>query len=258
MKKQTWVKKLSLSVLIMMVMTTIPLGGITPSFETPKVEAATAKTYTTTSNLNMRRGASTKYKSVTTIPKGKVVTFVSASGSWYKVKYGSKTGYVSSKYLKVVTPKKATTKPVTKAPVVTWMTQKQATAILSKTLDKNHAIVSYGNVMIDVEFYNKSDAKAMMGIDSRSYFSAIDIKPSDFGQKEYDLYKILLKQMDSAILAFSETQFGVGTSDSKQMTSSIKKFTAYSKKDDKLLITYSGKTYKLWQMGGLVVIELKE
>ena len=35
-----------------------------------------------------------------TIPKGKQVSYVSKSGSWSKVKYGSKSGYVSSKYLK--------------------------------------------------------------------------------------------------------------------------------------------------------------
>lgn len=69
------------------------------------VASSTAKAikYKTTSNLNMRSGASTKNSIVTTIPKGKEVTYVSKSGNWYKVKYGSKTGWVSSSYLKKVT-----------------------------------------------------------------------------------------------------------------------------------------------------------
>jgi uncharacterized protein YraI len=259
MKKHSWMKKITLAtILTAMVTTLVPTSGIIPAFEATKVEAATAKQYTATANLNLRAGASTKHKSLVTIPKGKAVTFVSASGSWYKVKYGTKTGYVSSKYLKVVTPKKVTKNPAVKKPTVKWMAQSQATTILRKTLDKNNQLVSFDNIVIEVDFYNKSDAKAGMGIDSRTYFSAIDVKPTDFGQKEYDLYKVLLKQMDLAISAFSETQLGVGTSDSKRMTADIKKFTAYSRKDDKTLKTYSGKTYEFWQMGGLVMIEFKK
>lgn len=62
------------------------------------VEAAT-KLYQTTTALNMRTGPTTNYKKILTIPKWKNVQFVSKSGTWYKVKYGNKTGYVSSKYL---------------------------------------------------------------------------------------------------------------------------------------------------------------
>jgi uncharacterized protein YgiM (DUF1202 family) len=56
--------------------------------------------YTTKANLNLRSSASTKGSILTTIPKGKSVTYVSKSGSWFKVKYGGKTGWVSSSYLK--------------------------------------------------------------------------------------------------------------------------------------------------------------
>lgn len=64
-----------------------------------QVEAATFK-YLTTVNLNIRSGASTKYKVLVTIPRGKSVTYVSKSGSWFKVKYGEKIGFVNSAYLK--------------------------------------------------------------------------------------------------------------------------------------------------------------
>lgn len=67
----------------------------------------------TTSSVTMRKGPSASTTSLTTIPKGKEVklagaeyTDMSASVSaqeknpyWYKVTYGSKTGYVSSRYI---------------------------------------------------------------------------------------------------------------------------------------------------------------
>lgn len=78
------------------------------SHSVSKVEAAANTTYYTTADLNLRKGPSTNYKAITTIPKGKAVTFISKSGKWYKVKYGTKTGYASSSYLS--TKKVATTK----------------------------------------------------------------------------------------------------------------------------------------------------
>lgn len=101
---------------------------VTTKAPSPKVSktATPVKTYTVTANLNLRKGASTKYSTLLSIPKGKAVTYISKSGSWSKVKYGSKTGYVSSKYLKAVVPKSApkiastpskpVVEPVVKAP----------------------------------------------------------------------------------------------------------------------------------------------
>ena len=71
----------------------MPLG----TFQPIQVEADTVY-YKTTSNLNMRTGASTNKSIITTIPQGKEVTYVSKSGNWYKVKYSNKTGWVSSTY----------------------------------------------------------------------------------------------------------------------------------------------------------------
>lgn len=78
-----------------------------------KAEASTTikfskTTYQTTSNLTMRTSASTKYKSVITIPKGKVVTSTEKNGVWHNVSYTyksqgkniTKTGWVNSSYLK--------------------------------------------------------------------------------------------------------------------------------------------------------------
>lgn len=72
-------------------------------FAGESIQAVASKKYKTTAALNMRKGASTKYARITTIPKGKSVTYLSKKGSWYKVSYNGKKGYVSSKYLKRTT-----------------------------------------------------------------------------------------------------------------------------------------------------------
>ncbi|RKO61751.1 polysaccharide deacetylase family protein [Caldibacillus debilis] len=89
-------------------------------FGLQKANATTFEKYQTTANLNMRTGPSTRYRIITTIPKGKVVTYVSKSGSWYKVKYGSKTGYSSSKYLKKVTASKTSASKGYKVPILMY------------------------------------------------------------------------------------------------------------------------------------------
>ncbi|WP_245890173.1 3D domain-containing protein [Rummeliibacillus pycnus] len=69
-------------------------------------QVSQARQYHTTGKLNMRKGPGTKYKLIKTIPKGKNVTYRGRKGSWYKVSYSGKTGYVSKKYLKSGTIKK--------------------------------------------------------------------------------------------------------------------------------------------------------
>ncbi len=55
----------------------------------------------TASAVNMRSGPGTGYGKVATLAKNTKVTIVSTSNSkWWKVKYGSKTGFIWSKYLK--------------------------------------------------------------------------------------------------------------------------------------------------------------
>ena len=55
----------------------------------------------TASAVNMRASASASSAKVLVLAKGAKVTVLSkANSSWWKVKYGSKTGYIYSKYLK--------------------------------------------------------------------------------------------------------------------------------------------------------------
>jgi len=108
LSKPSWNLKLLLS-------SSLVLGGmvVAPSdltskyFDTSQVEAAS--TYTTTANLNLRKSASTSATVLVTIPSGKAITYLGTYGSWFKVSYGGKTGYVSSQYVKVSTTSTVTT-----------------------------------------------------------------------------------------------------------------------------------------------------
>ncbi|MEM5591516.1 SpoIID/LytB domain-containing protein [Niallia circulans] len=71
---------------------------VTKKFTLYKVKTGTVKA----SNLNIRQKASTSSKKVGSIPNNKKVTIYAKSGSWYKIKYGKVTGYVSAQYVKNV------------------------------------------------------------------------------------------------------------------------------------------------------------
>ncbi len=100
--KPSWNLKLLLSSSLVIGGMTIAPFDLTPTgLETSRVEAASA--YTTTANLNLRKSASTSAAILVTIPSGKAVTYLGTYGSWYKVSFSGRTGYVSSKYVKVST-----------------------------------------------------------------------------------------------------------------------------------------------------------
>lgn len=83
-------------------------------FGTTVAEASSVSIYKTTSNLNMREGASIKSSRILVVPKGKKVTYITKkhtkSGTWYKVKFKQKKGWLNGKYVKVI----KTDKPVAK------------------------------------------------------------------------------------------------------------------------------------------------
>lgn len=88
-------KKLGIALLLLIatILTALPATS----------SAATTTQYkVNTSSLNVRSGPSTNYKVVFTLKKNTVVTKQATKGSWFKIKSGSKTGYVSSKYLTAV------------------------------------------------------------------------------------------------------------------------------------------------------------
>ena len=87
-------------------------GAITPfasnSLGHVYADTIVKTTYQTTTNLNLRLGAGTSYKTIITIPKGKIITSTERKGAWYKVSYTyslkgknvSVTGWVTGSYLK--------------------------------------------------------------------------------------------------------------------------------------------------------------
>ncbi|MFP7736916.1 SH3 domain-containing protein [Priestia aryabhattai] len=82
---------------------------------TPPAESTT---YTVTaSTLNVRSGAGTSYAAIGSVTKGQKLSVVSKSGSWYKINYNGRTGYVSSDYVQVsgttTPPAESTTYTVT-------------------------------------------------------------------------------------------------------------------------------------------------
>src|SRR5262245_26939873 len=54
---------------------------------------------TASSGLNLRTGAGTGYSVILTMPQGAEVSVIGASSGWYKVTYGSHTGWCSGLYL---------------------------------------------------------------------------------------------------------------------------------------------------------------
>ncbi|MCX7950971.1 MAG: SH3 domain-containing protein [Clostridiales bacterium] len=54
----------------------------------------------TTSTLNARAGAGTKYKKVFTLKKNTKVKLLESKNGWYKIQYNGKVGYISAKYAK--------------------------------------------------------------------------------------------------------------------------------------------------------------
>lgn len=72
-----------------------------------KVSSSTTSTSTSvsvkkmkvTDNLNVRKGAGTKYSILGVLKKGTVVDVISTSNNWSKIKYNGVYGYVSYKYL---------------------------------------------------------------------------------------------------------------------------------------------------------------
>ncbi|WP_051525096.1 SH3 domain-containing protein [Exiguobacterium artemiae] len=67
-----------------------------------KVEAATFKQFkgTSTADLNVRSGPSTKYKKLGLLKKNTAVTVTGSKDDWYKISYKGKTAYVSAKYIR--------------------------------------------------------------------------------------------------------------------------------------------------------------
>ena len=87
--------------------------------ETPPSEEDTATRWNgrTTAFVNLRSGPSTGYRIYLTVPLGDAITILDRSNSgWYRVQYGSYTGYMSSDYIQVLGAVEETPDPTVPTP----------------------------------------------------------------------------------------------------------------------------------------------
>ena len=87
--------------------------------DTPPSEEDTATRWNgrTTAFVNLRSGPSTGYRIYLTVPLGDAITILDRSNSgWYRVQYGSYTGYMSSDYIQVLGAVEETPDPTVPTP----------------------------------------------------------------------------------------------------------------------------------------------
>ena len=77
-------------------------GNTTPSNQETSMKETGKVVNTGGTGLNLRSKASTSSSVLMTIKEGATLTVTAKTGSWYKVSYSGKTGYVHSDYVKIV------------------------------------------------------------------------------------------------------------------------------------------------------------
>ena len=78
--------------------------SISESSETVSRSSSYDQKEVNTNGLNMRSGAGTSYRVITTLNKGTKVDVISESNGWSKIKYDGRLGYVYSTYLDNIKP----------------------------------------------------------------------------------------------------------------------------------------------------------
>ena len=95
------------------------LGAVeeTPTTPSPEPDTETHWNGRTTAFVNLRSGPSTGYRIYLTVPLGDAITILDRSNSgWYRVQYGSYTGYMSSDYIQVLGAVEETPDPTVPTP----------------------------------------------------------------------------------------------------------------------------------------------
>lgn len=97
-------KKILTCMLVGMLSTSLCFSSMAPSYAASKTVSTSSATSTktgrvTVSSLNVRSGASTKYRKIGSLSYNKRVTIVKTLKEWYKIKYNSGYGYVNRDYI---------------------------------------------------------------------------------------------------------------------------------------------------------------
>ncbi len=87
-------------------------GGQDDNSEEAKTSKGLVNTSSYSSTLNVRSSASSSSEVLGSLKKGSSVSIVAVSGDWYKIKYNSSYGYVSSKYISLNAAAPDTVTPV--------------------------------------------------------------------------------------------------------------------------------------------------
>ena len=173
--------------------TTAPAKTATP---TPTKAAATPKPTTstttnqgkTTTNVNLRSKASTSGSILLTVPKGKTITILNlkAATGWYQVKYSTKTGYMSSKYVTVTTPTKvssgsSTSKTATGTVTASSLNLRKSastSAAILKVLKKNTSVSILGKKSGGGYVWYKVQVGSTTGWSASNYIKATGTIPT--------------------------------------------------------------------------------
>ncbi len=97
-------KKILTCMLVGILSTSLCFSSMAPSYAASKTVSTSSATSTktgrvTVSSLNVRSGASTKYRKIGSLSYNKRVTIVKTLKEWYKIKYNSGYGYVNRDYI---------------------------------------------------------------------------------------------------------------------------------------------------------------
>ncbi|TCI28963.1 hypothetical protein EVJ33_11215 [Exiguobacterium sp. SL-10] len=103
------------------------------------VQQSTSVNYAAKATVNLRSGTSTTASIIGSVPKGSIVSYISshgASGSWMKIKYNGKTGYVAAAYFTKVSSGSTPSTPSSSSTHTTKeaVSLKQGTYSSAKTL----------------------------------------------------------------------------------------------------------------------------
>lgn len=206
-------------------------------------------TYKTTTDLNLRSGAGTSHKKLLTIPKGQTVKYISKSGSWYKVSYKKKTGYVLSSYLKK-------TETLDKKPANTkWISKASAEKILMKEYKKrtnrSYVYERHDRLVTEVLFQGTSSAKADLIVSPFLYLGALDTDASEVGEENYKEWKKVLEIFNKKITIYAITQ--IDEKYANDFLKEVQKFALTSKRKDVVVKRIGGKDFVFKNTGEFVI-----
>jgi len=119
------------------------------------------------SNLNVRKGAGTNHAIIGKLKHGTKVKLLSKSGSWYKIPWGSGTGWVHSSYIKVISQSTSTSSSSSSSS--SSASGSTYTVVKGDSLSKI-ATAKLGNGKRFPEIYNLNQA----AIDARNKGKAVD------------------------------------------------------------------------------------